>query len=203
MERIGRVRLVMDLEVHLDGQTIDFEEPPKDSDFEDDVKSLREEAEATLGCYGEVLSVAVEVLERPPTLAEVAVVSSWKSVKVSTLAMRTPAGWVAERDAVRKQLPMSWQFDLDMDTLAPDGEHSELWQVTYRGGIRVPLILRDGFWTLGLCKEIEDEVRRCFPAKAEEILPTIRYGRDHWSFSLCGMYVGVDITNAGEVLVHS
>ncbi len=204
IERVGKVRLVVDIEVHLDG----FEEDPKDEDFDADVQSISDDATAFTS-YGEVLSVQTEILKRPLKVEEVKLLEGWRAAASAhaeaerMFELRDPEEWVAEHKFILATVPGSWQFDLDLKSLAPDGAHAERWCVNYRGGIRVPLVRRNGFWTLGLCKEVEDEVRRSFPHRADEILPTIRYGHDHWSFMLHGMYVGIDITSSGEVLVHS
>jgi hypothetical protein len=39
---------------------------------------------------------------------------------------------------------------------------------------------------------VESEIRRCFPEKAEDILKSLRWSSDHFSFMLCGIYVGVE-----------
>lgn len=68
VDRKGVVRLIVEVEVHLDGPV--YEDEPADGDWDEDVASMVSEAKLTFESYGKVRSVELEVLERPQTIAE-------------------------------------------------------------------------------------------------------------------------------------
>lgn len=104
-------------------------------------------------------------------------------------------------ERARKEIPKSWSFDYDLDTLhvRQDGQVC----LRHYGGIVVPVVEREGFLTLDAPKEVCDEVRRSFPNDAESILKDLRYHSGHWSFVRWGMYVGIDLMRDGTVYIHS
>lgn len=104
-------------------------------------------------------------------------------------------------EEIRAQFPLGWQFDFDLASLH-QGEDG-IPYVVHRGGIKVPVAVRDGFVTLDPPPEVLAELRRCFPDHAERVIPTLHYSFGHWGFNLHGMYVGIDLMNDGSVYIHS
>ena len=105
------------------------------------------------------------------------------------------------KEELLKQLPLSWQGDFDLDSLEQrdDGR----FYLRHRGGIMVPIVIRDGYPTCDAPVEVLEEIRRCFPDSAAEIIPQLRYHSGLWSFTRWGMFVGIDLMSDGSVYIHS
>lgn len=101
----------------------------------------------------------------------------------------------------KMNIPKSWSFDYDLDTLFVRDDGAVCLQ--HRGGFIVPVVEREGYLTLEAPVEVCEEIRRCFPNDAESIINDLRYHSGHWSFVRWGMYVGIDLMSDGTVYIHS
>lgn len=104
-------------------------------------------------------------------------------------------------EEIRKNIPRSWSFDYDLETLHVREDGAVC--LRHHGGIAVPVVERDGYLTLDAPEEVRAEVRRCFPNDAESIIGSLHYHSGHWSFTRWGMYVGIDLMRDGTVYIHS
>lgn len=55
-----------------------------------------------------------------------------------------------------------------------------------------PLVIRDNYEFHIIPNIISEAITNAFPAKAEEILKSLRKMSDHWAFQFYGMYVGIE-----------
>lgn len=102
---------------------------------------------------------------------------------------------------IKRKFPRSWSMDYDLETLTVGEDGVPC--LVHGSGVKVPVVLDDGFVTLGLPEEAKREIVRCFPTDAERIIREARYSFGHWGFHLHGMYVGVDILRDGSIYIHS